>query len=200
MPQKKNPDIAELARGKAGRLVGNLTGLLTTLKGLPFAYNRDLQEDKEPLFDSVETLMVILPALTGMVGTAIFHPVKIEAMATQGFTLATEIADYLVSQEVPFSQAHEAAGACVREAEKMGIELHELDSKFLAEVHPKLNQISEGFGSLLTAQGAIDSRKSSIGTSSTSVAKQITIVSEATATARVWISNAQERFSGMMSL
>ena len=200
MPQKKNPDIAELARGKAGRLVGNLTGLLTTLKGLPFAYNRDLQEDKEPLFDSVETLLVILPALTGMVSTASFHPVKIAAMATQGFTLATEIADYLVGQAVPFSKAHEAAGACVREAEKLGIELHELNSKFLAEIHPKLSQIGEGLGSLLTAQGAIDSRKSSIGTSSISVEKQIAVVAEATARARDWISNAQERFSGMMSL
>lgn len=197
MPQKKNPDIAELARGKAGRLVGNLTGLLTTLKGLAFAYNRDLQEDKEPIFDSVETLLVILPALTGMVKTAIFHPERISALATEGFTLATEIADFLVGEGVPFAQAHEAAGACVKEAEKSDLDLHELDSKTLGMIHPKLAQ---GIGSLLSAQGAVDSRKSSLGTSPASVAQQILAINGATLTARNWISNAQERFSGMMSL
>ncbi len=196
MPQKKNPDIAELARGKAGRLVGNLTGLLTTLKGLPFAYNRDLQEDKEPLFDSVETLLVILPALTGMVNTAIFHPERISALATEGFTLATEIADFLVSQGVAFADAHETAGACVKEAEKSGLDLHELSAKTLAAINPKL---VDGIRSLLNAQNAIDSRKSALGTAPTSVEKQILEVNMATVTARVWISNAQERFSGMMS-
>ena len=196
MPQKKNPDIAELARGKAGRLVGNLTGLLTTLKGLPFAYNRDLQEDKEPLFDSVETLLVILPALTGMVNTAIFHPERISALATEGFTLATEIADFLVSQGVAFADAHETAGACVKEAEKSGLDLHELSAKTLAAINPKL---VDGIRSLLNAQNAIDSRKSALGTAPTSVEKQILEVNMATVTARVWISNAQDRFSGMMS-
>ena len=196
MPQKKNPDIAELARGKAGRLVGNLTGLLTTLKGLPFAYNRDLQEDKEPLFDSVETLLVILPALTGMVNTATFHTERISALATEGFTLATEIADFLVSQGVAFADAHETAGACVKEAEKSGLDLHELSAKTLAAINPKL---VDGIRSLLNAQNAIDSRKSALGTAPTSVEKQILEVNVATVTARVWISNAQERFSGMMS-
>ncbi len=111
MPQKKNPDVAELARGKAGRLIGNLTGLLATLKGLPLAYNRDLQEDKEPLFDSVEQLELLLPAVAGMVATLTFHTERLAALAPAGFTLATDVAEWLVRQGVPFRVAHEAAGA-----------------------------------------------------------------------------------------
>ena len=113
MPQKKNPDVAELARGKAGRLVGDLTGLLTTLKGLPLAYNRDLQEDKEPLFDAVDTLEVLLPAVTGLVATLRFRTERMAELAGQGFALATDVAEWLVRQGVPFSHAHEIAGACV---------------------------------------------------------------------------------------
>ena len=111
MPQKKNPDIAELARGKAGRLVGDLTGLLTTLKALPLAYNRDLQEDKEPVFDAVDTLEVLLPAFTGMVATLEFDTERLAALAPQGFSLATDVAEWLVRQGVPFREAHEVAGA-----------------------------------------------------------------------------------------
>jgi argininosuccinate lyase len=103
MPQKKNPDMAELARGKAGRLIGNLTGVLAMLKGLPFAYNRDLQEDKEPLFDSIDTLILVLPAVTGMVATTTFDRAKMLAAAPQGFSLATEVADFLVRANVPFA-------------------------------------------------------------------------------------------------
>ena len=110
MPQKKNPDMAELARGKAGRLVGNLTGVLTMLKGLPFAYNRDLQEDKEPLFDSIDTVLLVLPAVTGMVATTDFDREKMALAAPLGFSLSTEIADYLVRAKVPFAHAHEAVG------------------------------------------------------------------------------------------
>jgi argininosuccinate lyase len=132
-----------------------------------------------------------------MVKTAIFHPERISALATEGFTLATEIADFLVGEGVPFAQAHEATGACVKEAEKSDLDLHELDSKTLGMIHPKLAQ---GIGSLLSAQGAVDSRKSSLGTSPASVAQQILAINGATLTARNWISNAQERFSGMMSL
>ena len=113
MPQKKNPDMAELARGKSGRLIGNLTGVLAMLKGLPFAYNRDLQEDKEPLFDSIDTVLLVLPAVTGMVATTEFDREKMALAAPLGFSLATEIADYLVRAHIPFSQAHEAAGKCV---------------------------------------------------------------------------------------
>ena len=123
MPQKKNPDIAELARGKAGRLVGNLTGLLATLKALPLAYNRDLQEDKEPVFDSVDTLEVLLPAFTGMVATLTFDAARMAELAPQGFSLATDVAEWLVREGVPFRVAHEVAGACVRRCEELGIEL-----------------------------------------------------------------------------
>ena len=101
MPQKKNPDIAELTRGKSGRLIGNLTGLLATLKGLPLAYNRDLQEDKEPVFDSVDTLLVVLPAVTGMVATLTFDTARLAALAPQGFSLATDVAEWLVREGVP---------------------------------------------------------------------------------------------------
>ena len=114
MPQKKNPDIAELARGKAGRLIGNLTGLLATLKGLPLAYNRDLQEDKEPVFDSVDTLEVLLPAFTGHGrDAALRHGDRMAELAPQGFSLATDVADWLVKQHVPFRDAHEISGAMV---------------------------------------------------------------------------------------
>src|SRR5690606_18931236 len=107
MPQKKNPDIAELARGKSGRLIGNLSGLMATLKGLPLAYNRDLQEDKEPVFDSVQTLEVVLPAFTGMVATLRFDTDRMAELAPQGFSLATDVAEWLVKQRVPFRDAHE---------------------------------------------------------------------------------------------
>ena len=123
MPQKKNPDIAELARGKSGRLIGNLAGLLATLKGLPLAYNRDLQEDKEPVFDSVDTLEVLLPAFTGMVATLTFDTARMAELAPQGFSLATDVAEWLVREGVPFRAAHEVAGACVRRCEELGVEL-----------------------------------------------------------------------------
>ena len=138
MPQKKNPDIAELARGKAGRLIGNLTGLLATLKALPLAYNRDLQEDKEPVFDSVDTLEVLLPALTGMVATLEFDTERMAELAPQGFSLATDVAEWLVREGVPFRVAHEVAGACVRRCEELGCELDELTDEQLAEVSPHL--------------------------------------------------------------
>src|SRR5690606_17039156 len=117
MPQKKNPDVAELMRGKTGRLIGNLTGLLATLKAQPLAYNRDLQEDKEPVFDSVAHLELLFPALAGMLGTLTFHTDRMAELAPAGFTLATDIAEWLVRKGVPFRSAHEAAGECVRVAE-----------------------------------------------------------------------------------
>ena len=195
MPQKKNPDIAELARGKSGRLIGNLTALLAVLKGLPFAYNRDLQEDKEPIFDSVETLLVLLPALTGMVKTAKFNSANISSGAHSGYALATEIADYLAKKSVPFAQAHEVAGECVRLCESAGIELHELSDDQLKAIHPELNS---DLKELLTTQGAVASRTSSLGTSISSVTKQIADLKNATNEAKSWISNEVERFSGMM--
>ena len=195
MPQKKNPDIAELARGKSGRLIGNLTGLLATLKGLPFAYNRDLQEDKEPIFDSVETLIVLLPALIGMVETAKFNEKIISSGAQAEFALATEIADYLAKKAVPFAQAHEAAGECVRLCEKSGIELHELSDEQLLKIHPEL---APDLRDSLITSGAVASRTSSLGTSTSSVLAQISDLKDATKEAKSWISNEVARFSGMM--
>ena len=113
MPQKKNPDIAELARGKTGRLVGNLTAILTMLKGLPLAYDRDLQEDKEPVFDSLDTLLVLLPAVTGMISTMRIDTDRLAAAAPEGFALATDVAEDLVRRGVPFREAHEAVGRLV---------------------------------------------------------------------------------------
>ena len=139
MPQKKNPDVAELARGKAGRLIGNLAGLLATCKGLPLAYNRDLQEDKEPLFDSVDQLHLLLPAIAGMVGTLGFDVDRMAAAAPQGFSLATDMADWLVRRGVPFSRAHDIAGAAVRYCEAAGLELGELNAEQLTGIAPELN-------------------------------------------------------------
>jgi argininosuccinate lyase len=114
LPQKKNPDIAELARGKAGRLIGNLTGLLTTLKGLPLAYNRDLQEDKEGLFDSVDQVNLAVAALTGMIATATFVPERMQAAADADVMAATDLAEYLVRGGTPFRDAHAIVGQLVR--------------------------------------------------------------------------------------
>jgi argininosuccinate lyase len=114
LPQKKNPDIAELARGKSGRLIGNLTGLLATLKGLPMAYNRDLQEDKEPLFDSVEQVTLAVAALTGMIATATFVPEKMQAAADEETMAATDLAEHLVRGGMPFREAHAVVGAHVQ--------------------------------------------------------------------------------------
>ena len=122
MPQKKNPDVAELARGKAGRLIGGLTGLLVTLKGLPLAYNRDLQEDKEPVFDAVDTLLVVLPAMAGLVATLRIHSQRLAAAATAGFSLATDLAELLVRRGVPFREAHEIVGHLV-----VWCQVHETD-------------------------------------------------------------------------
>ena len=170
MPQKKNPDMAELARGKAGRLVGNLTGLLTTLKGLPFAYNRDLQEDKEPLFDSIDTVLLVLPAVTGMVATTEFDREKMALAAPLGFSLATEIADYLVRAHVPFAHAHEAAGKCVALCESSGRQLHQLTDSELVHIHPSL---LPNVREVLTVHGALASRTTIGGTSPQSFAQQI---------------------------
>ena len=196
MPQKKNPDMAELARGKAGRLVGNLTGVLTMLKGLPFAYNRDLQEDKEPLFDSIDTLLLVLPAVTGMIATTEFDRAKMLEAAPQGFSLATEVADFLVRARVPFAQAHEAAGKCVALCEKTGRELHQLSDDELAQIHGSL---TPDVRNVLTVEGALQSRTTTGGTSPQSVASQISQLEAATKKMESVISSAQQTFSGMMS-
>lgn len=171
MPQKKNPDVAELARGKSGRLVGNLTSLLVTLKGLPFAYNRDLQEDKEPVFDSIDTLLLLLPAVIGMVETTEFDEKRMLAGATTGFALATEVADYLVRKGVPFAKAHEISGRAVALAERKKITLEELT---LAD-YQSLNKLFEGdIFKALTLEVAVGSRKSKGGTAPSALRTQLT--------------------------
>ena len=170
MPQKKNPDIAELARGKAGRLIGNLTGLLSTLKGLPFGYNRDLQEDKEPVFDTIDTLLLVLPAMTGSVATLTFNKDRISASAPEGFALATDIAEWLVREKVPFRVAHEVAGACVKYAESHGIELWDLTDEQLAGISEHL---TPKVRSVLTTRGSLESRQSFGGTAPVRVREQL---------------------------
>ncbi|AXX32868.1 Argininosuccinate lyase [Actinosynnema pretiosum subsp. pretiosum] len=170
MPQKKNPDVAELTRGKSGRLIGNLTGLLATLKAQPLAYNRDLQEDKEPLFDSVEQLELLLPALTGMIATLRFDTDRMAELAPAGFTLATDIAEWLVREGVPFRIAHEAAGECVRAAENRGVGLDELTDDEFAAISPHL---TPEVRSVLTVEGSIASRDAHGGTAPVRVAEQL---------------------------
>jgi argininosuccinate lyase len=196
MPQKKNPDMAELARGKTGRLVGNLVSVLTMLKGLPFAYNRDLQEDKEPLFDSLDTLTLVIPAISGMIATTNFDREKMKTSAPTGFSLATEIADYLVRKNVPFAEAHEAAGKCVALCEKSSCELHELSDDQFASIHPSLDS---GVRSVLTVDGAIESRTTSGGTAPSQVDKQIRELLKETLAQRKEIANKLKAFSEMMS-
>jgi argininosuccinate lyase len=170
MPQKKNPDIAELARGKAGRLIGDLTGLLATLKAQPLAYNRDLQEDKEPVFDAVDTLVVVLPAVTGMMRTLRFDTERMAALAAGGHALATDMADWLVRQGVPFREAHELTGAAVRRADERGVELWELSDDDLASISPRLTPDVRG---VLTVEGSIASRSSLGGTAPDRVREQL---------------------------
>jgi argininosuccinate lyase len=184
MPQKKNPDIAELARGKSGRLIGNLTGLLATLKGLPLAYNRDLQEDKEPVFDSVDTLEVLLPAFTGMVATLRFDTGRMARLAPQGFSLATDVAEWLVRQGVPFRVAHEVAGACVRRCEELGVGLDELTDAQLADVDPRL---TPDVRQVLTVEGSVASRDARGGTSRDQVAAQLAELRKVVAEHRAWL-------------
>jgi len=174
MPQKKNPDIAELARGKSGRLIGNLTGLLATLKALPLAYNRDLQEDKEPVFDSVDTLEVLLPAFTGMIETMTLDVGAVSANAGGGFALATDIAEWLVKQGVAFREAHEISGACVRVCEERGVELWDLTEDDFAAVSPHLAaKDGHDVRDVLSVDGSIASRDGRGGTAEARVREQL---------------------------
>jgi len=169
MPQKKNPDIAELARGKSGRLIGNLTGLLATLKGLPLAYDRDLQEDKEPAFDTVEQLLMLLPAVTGMIATLGINGERLTAAAPAGFALATDVAEWLVRKGVPFRDAHEISGSFVFYCEQRGLDLPELTDAQLAEVDPQLTPDVRG---VLSVEGALRARSAIGGTAPARVAEQ----------------------------
>jgi argininosuccinate lyase len=170
MPQKKNPDIAELARGKSGRLIGNLAGLLATLKAQPLAYNRDLQEDKEPVFDSVAQLELVLPAMAGLVATLVFDTERMAELAPAGYTLATDVAEWLVRRGVPFRNAHEAAGAAVQAAEGRGVGLDELTDAELAQISSELTPEVRG---VLTVTGSVAARNARGGTAPEQVTRQL---------------------------
>lgn len=183
MPQKKNPDVAELTRGKSGRLIGNLTGLLATLKAQPLAYNRDLQEDKEPIVDSVAQLNLLLPAMTGLVSTLTFNTERMRELAPAGFTLATDLAEWMVRQGVPFREAHEASGACVRIAESRGVDLIDLTDEELSGVDARLTpEVRE----VLTIDGAVASRATRGGTAGVRVAEQRARVDAASTAHAEW--------------
>ncbi|MFD0483683.1 argininosuccinate lyase [Kineococcus sp. GCM10028916] len=189
MPQKKNPDVAELARGKAGRLIGDLTGLMATLKGLPLAYNRDLQEDKEPVFDAVDTLEVLLPAVAGMIATLHFHTERMASLAPQGFALATDIAEWLVRQGVPFRDAHQISGACVRRCEELSVELGrsvelwDLSVEDLATISAHLTPEVKD---VLSTEGSLSSRDGIGGTAPIRVAEQLETAQDALAGHLAW--------------
>ncbi|GAB2795016.1 argininosuccinate lyase [Streptomyces daliensis] len=183
MPQKKNPDIAELARGKSGRLIGNLTGLLATLKALPLAYNRDLQEDKEPVFDSCDQLEILLPAFTGMMATLTVNRERMAELAPAGFSLATDVAEWLVKQGVPFRVAHEVAGECVKVCEREGIELDQLTDAQFAEISPHL---TPEVRTVLDVPGALASRDGRGGTAPSAVAVQLAEIKSDLAHQREW--------------
>jgi argininosuccinate lyase len=169
MPQKRNADPMELTRGKAGRLIGNLTGLMVTLKGLPSGYNKDLQEDKEALFDSVDTLYALLPVIAAVVRTLTFDPEAMRA-ALDDTLLATDLADYLVTKGMPFRQAHHAVGAVVAHAEVEGVPLAELPLE-------ELQNISHLFGedvyTVFDFERAVAQRRSTGGTAPGAVRAQI---------------------------
>ncbi|MFG2006934.1 argininosuccinate lyase [Spirillospora sp. NPDC048911] len=169
MPQKKNPDVAELARGKAGRLIGHLVGLLTTLKGLPLTYNRDLQEDKEGAFDAVETLLLVLPAMSGLIATMRVNTERLEALAPQGFALATDLAELLVRRGVAFRDAHEVVGHLVVWCQVNDKDMDELTDDELAKVSPHL---TPDVREILNVPGALASRKAYGGTAPDRVREQ----------------------------
>ena len=170
MPQKKNPDVAELARGKAGRLIGHLVSVLTMLKGIPLAYDRDLQEDKEPIFDQVATLDVLLPAMSGMIATMKLNYERMAELAPQGFSLATDIAEWLVKQGVAFRDAHEISGACVAWCEARGVDLPDMTDEDFASVDERL---TPGVRGVLTVEGSVSSRDGVGGTAPARVAVQL---------------------------
>jgi len=183
MPQKKNPDIAELARGKSGRFIGHLTGLLATLKGLPLAYDRDLQEDKEPVFDTVDQLLLLLPALAGMVATMRVNEQRLADSTPTGHALATEVADWLVRRGAPFRDAHEVSGALVRQATADGVELWQLSDEAMLAVDSRL---IPAVREVLTVRGALEARSAVGGTAPVRVAEQIVALTTLLAAHHAW--------------
>ena len=171
MPQKRNPDVAELVRGKTGRVIGDLVALLVTLKGLPLTYNRDLQEDKEPVFDAVDTLALSLPAMAGTVASLAFGRERLAATAGGGFALATDVAEELVRRGVPFRSAHEQVGAVVADCEARGIDIADLDSAALTAALPDL--AGTDVATLLSVDGAVARRDAALGPSPARVREQL---------------------------
>jgi len=169
MPQKKNPDAHELMRGKAGRLIGNLNALLVTLKGLPLGYSKDLQEDKEPLFDAVDAVTPMLAVLPEMLRTARFDAGRMR-QAAGGFALATELADFLAARGVPFRDAHHAVGRLVRRCEELAVSLEEVPDDELVAAYPALADFPRR---LLTPEGSVSNKKSGGSTSPGSVEAQL---------------------------
>jgi argininosuccinate lyase len=183
MPQKKNPDIAELARGKSGRLVGHLTGVLTMLKGLPLAYDRDLQEDKEPVFDAVDTLELVLPALAGLVATMTVRVDRLVAAAPVGYTLATEIAEWLVRQGVAFREAHEITGRLVVICAARDCGFDEVSDEDLAAVSPHL---TPAVREVFSVRGALAARKTPGSTGPGPVTEQLGAAGDRLSSWRDW--------------
>lgn len=170
MPQKKNPDVAELARGKTGRVYGDLLALLTVMKGLPLAYNKDMQEDKEPLFDAVDTLLLVLPAFEKTLATARFRRERMAAALRSDFSTATDLADYLVRRGMPFREAHHVVGRIVRRCIEQGIGLEDLDGPALADFAPEFGLDA---GEVATIQTSVAARRAQGGTAPEAVREQL---------------------------
>src|SRR5215217_5432009 len=169
MPQKRNPDALELARGSAARMLGNLTTLLATLKGLPSSYNKDLQDDKRALFDSIDTLLLVLPATAGAIAELKFRTDRMEG-AVSSAMMATDLADHLVRKGATFREAHGAVGRLVREAETTGREMQELPFSSFAAAHPRF---SEDVLDALSAERSVLQREVEGGTGPAAVRAQI---------------------------
>lgn len=175
MPQKKNPDVPELVRGKSGRVNGNLIALLTLMKGQPLAYNKDNQEDKEPLFDTIDTLKGCLRAFADMVPAIEVNPEAMRRAAMQGFATATDLADYLVKKGLPFRDAHEVVGSAVRIASEQGVDLSDLSLEKLQTFDSRIeNDVFE----VLTLEGSMGSRNHTGGTAPEQVLRQVKIARE----------------------
>lgn len=173
MPQKKNPDIAELIRGKTGRLYGNLVSLLTTLKGLPLTYNRDLQEDKEPLFDSVDTVIVALEGIYEILSTMRINSEAMEAAVFKNYSTATDIADYLSKRGIPFREAHEITGSIVRHCEEKGVDFFNIP---VSELKKFSSHFDDDAVEFLNPKTSTERKLSEGGTSKSSVEKQIAML------------------------
>jgi argininosuccinate lyase len=189
MPQKKNPEAAELIRGKSGRAVGDLVTLLTVLKGLPLAYDSDLQEDKEPLFDAMDTALGSLRAAAALAAGIEYRPERLAAALRGGFLTATDLADHLTRLGVPFRTAHAQAGAAVRAAEQRGVELAELPLEVLREACPK---VDEGVGAELAPEAAARARRSPGGPAPERVAEQVAEARERMSDLHRWLEELEE--------